>query len=845
MDAPRVDGYEIRRLLGAGGCGRVFLARDEDGNWVAVKFFDGMAVQRALLARMTARLGEGGWPVGVMPVMHADFDSRPALRVTPWLGDGDPDSDAPVSERSLQQALGEFPGDRSWPLVREIARALAAMHERRVAHGNLKPGNVFLTESNGVLLSDWTLGNMPGVGRFDFTDAVLYQPPEQLLDPRGYAEENGYRWDVYAFGTLAFRLLTGRFPRCHETFGVVAPAPGEYRREGIHADYGKISANLWEEGAIAWPDEPKNPLEAGFREWINRCLELDPQRRPATMIEVVAGFEAVEKEAAAAQERERLLDQWRRADRRAWRALFAVGMFAAASVVLGALWQLTRSQLKREKADRRTERGELIVRADAAVAAKAVAEAAAAEAKRAKEFENEVATARLEASRQIGDHLFKWALEKGNRQLPPLDGRELRLKRLERYFEDFLTRTAEMKQLEPLRDQARLQLAEVAISSGDVARAETRLVEALKAWEGKAMDAELKMRIATNRLMLALLCQSSGDPSAIPAFEAARKALAEVPQPEAGSDRMRQITAILDFQEAKLLASKGQDDKAMKQLLSATQALVRLVDERPDSAVLRSELAACYLTSATVLEGMGMLGDARDVRTDAMKTLLEMLKKSPDDFALRLELAGCYGAMAETAVLAGDITGADNLSKEAMKLLDKLSAEQPDNSEVASRMAAQLGLSAGLMRDRGQSAEALKAFDQAIRMLEAVRASKPGSTMVSYRLALLWWQKACALGTSGKRDEEIRLLTESRQLLAKLEAGAAGEGPPVEQIQRSAAYLLGDLGHSLQLSGRKDDARKAFTEALDHWKLLLNTRKNSEEYLEGETRCRERIAELK
>ena len=38
-----------------------------------------------------------------------------------------------------------------------------------------------------------------------------------------YLEEQGYRWDVYAFGVLAYRLLTGAFPRCDEVFRKVAP----------------------------------------------------------------------------------------------------------------------------------------------------------------------------------------------------------------------------------------------------------------------------------------------------------------------------------------------------------------------------------------------------------------------------------------------------------------------------------------------------------------------------------------------------------------------------------------------------------------------------------------------
>lgn len=845
MEAPRVDGFEIRRLLGAGGCGRVFLATDAAGTLVAVKFFDGMAVQRALLARMTARLREGGWPEGVLPVVHADFEARPALRVTPLMADGDPTADSPPTPRTLQGCLDDHPGTQSWPLVRGLARALAAMHERRVAHGNLKPGNVFLSDTGEVLLSDWTLGNMPGVGRFDFTDAVLYQPPEQLLDPSGYAEESGYRWDVYAFGTLAYRILTGTFPRCHETFRLVAPDPGDFRREGIHADYQKIAANLREQPDVAWPDEPKNELEAGFRQWLNRCLELDPLRRPATMVEVAAGFGTVEKAVAAEHEREKLLDQRRRAEHRAWRAFFAAGIFAATAIVLGALWQLTGSRLQREKLDRKAEKDTLTIKATTAVAARTLAEANAEEARRALGYEKEVAMDRLEASRMIGDHLFRWAMEKGLRQLPPLDGREQRLKRLENLFNDFLTRTAGVERLADEHARVRLQLAEIALSSGNAAEAEKRLDQALAAWVGPQTDGEFKLRIATNRLMLALLRQANSDPGTAAAFQLARKALAEVPQAETGTDRLRQLTAILDFQEAKLLASSGDDGTALKQLLNASTTLDRLIEERPDSVVLRSELAACYLSSATILEGMKLLGDAREARAQAMKTLVEMLKRNPGDFGLRLELAGCYGAMAETAVLAGDITGADGLSKEAMKLLEKLAAEQPDNHEVATRMAAQLGLAAGLMRDRGQAAEALKAFDQGIRMLEGARAAAPANAMVAYRLALLWWQKGRTLGTSGKRDEEIRLLTEARLLLTKLEGTTGGDGPPIEQIQRSLAYLLGDLGHALQLAGKSPEARKTFTDAHEYWKLLLKARKTSEEYLDGESWCRQRIGELK
>ena len=87
--------------------------------------------------------------------------------------------------------------------------------------------------------------------------------------------------------------------------------------------------------------------------------------------------------------------------------------------------------------------------------------------------------------------------------LPPLDGRELRLKRLERYFEDFLTRTAAIETLADERARARLQLSEIALAAGDAPAATKRLDEALKAWENLPMDADLRFRVATNTLLLA------------------------------------------------------------------------------------------------------------------------------------------------------------------------------------------------------------------------------------------------------------------------------------------------------------------------------------------------------
>jgi hypothetical protein len=833
MEVPPPQGFKPGKLIGYGGCGRAYQTQSETGAECVIKIFDEDAISRRLLAKMTDRLRSRGWPSGLMPLVAADLAGKRPFWITPLVAGMEKGSD-PLP-RTLQTWLGEHPGVYSWKVVRSLARALAQMHERRVPHGNLKPGNVFFADDGEVLLSDWTMGNLPGAKTFVFTDAVLYQSPEQLRNRMGYLDEEGYRWDVFTFGVLAYRILTGTFPRCHETFNLVAPEAGETRREGIEADLGKIARNLENQPAVTWPDESQNELEAGFRSWIDRCLLLDPSKRPFTMVEVAAGFAELERKGALEAERESLMDQRRASERRAWRFLFCAGGAAAAA---GA-------QLESERSDREETVTKLNAAIEVAVDAKQDAEGKMTEARQALTYERELSLARLEASRLIGDRLFAWAMEKGNRLLPPLDGRELRLKRLERYFEDFLTRTADIDSLADERARVRLQLSEVSLAAGDAPMASKRLGQALKAWANLPMDAELKLRMATNSLLLALLQQTTGDAGAGSSFIAARKALEEVSESEVDKDRLHQLMAVLDYHEAKLLAAHGEDTKALAQLMRATQTLNSIADQRPDAAILRSELAACYLSSATILEGMGSLGDAREVRALASVEFVKLLKENPQNFAMRLDLAGCYGAMAESAVLSGDIAGAESISKEAMKLLDQLVVEQPDNTDAVSRKASQLGLRAGIQRDRGLSADAMADYNSGIRMLEGIRASAPGNALVSYRLALLWWQKGRMLGMAGQRSEEIALIRKAGDLLRQLEADTSSTGPRPEQLQSSGAYLAGDLGHALQLSNQKDEAIHAFSDAVALWEGLVKSRPQSEEYNEGLDWCRQRLADLR
>jgi serine/threonine protein kinase len=219
---------------------------------------------------------------------------------------------------------------------------------------------------------------MPGISHLEYTDAFLYQPPEQLQHPEGYLEEAGYRWDVYAFATLSFRLLTGHFPRCDETFSKVAPAFGDNKREGIVADTQKIALGLAADSVLPWPTAAASAREQQYRDLLMQCLHLSAHERPASMAEVSRQFEEIDFRHDAEEHRDQLLNQCRRSSRRASVLTVMSGLLLACAILLGVNWQRIKLLLSEEKSARTTEVAGLKKTSDDALEQKALAEKQAA-----------------------------------------------------------------------------------------------------------------------------------------------------------------------------------------------------------------------------------------------------------------------------------------------------------------------------------------------------------------------------------------------------------------------------------------------------------------------------------
>jgi hypothetical protein len=260
----RIGPYDVVSIVGAGGMGEVYKARDMR--------LDRTVAIKVLPAQLTAD-----------PDARERFDrearsiaalSHPHICSLYDVGRED-GTDFLVMEylegETLAQVLarGKLPLDRALTYADQIAAALAAAHGASIVHRDLKPGNIMITRSGAKLL-DFGLAKARKTSPFGAVEETIsdrgltrsgmlvgtlqYMAPEQLDGLEADA-----RTDIFAFGTVVYQMLTGHVAHSASTAaGIIAAimsAPPPSARREI-------------------PDVP--PLVDTA---VQKCLEKDPARR--------------------------------------------------------------------------------------------------------------------------------------------------------------------------------------------------------------------------------------------------------------------------------------------------------------------------------------------------------------------------------------------------------------------------------------------------------------------------------------------------------------------------------------------------------------------------------------
>ncbi|HET7697034.1 MAG TPA: tetratricopeptide repeat protein [Vicinamibacterales bacterium] len=198
--------YTILDVLGAGGMGVVYRARDEQlQRLTALKFLPPHRVADAALKR---RFLTEARAIGALD--HPNVCTIYEIGET---AEGHLYIAMPLYEGETLQALlarGTLPARRAIGIAVEIARGLEAAHSRGIIHRDVKPSNVMVLPDGHVKMLDFGVAKVKGLTG-TASDARMgtlsYMSPEQIA-----GEALDQRSDVWSLGAVLYEMLTGRVP---------------------------------------------------------------------------------------------------------------------------------------------------------------------------------------------------------------------------------------------------------------------------------------------------------------------------------------------------------------------------------------------------------------------------------------------------------------------------------------------------------------------------------------------------------------------------------------------------------------------------------------------------------
>jgi tetratricopeptide (TPR) repeat protein len=258
--------YEILNLIGRGGMGAVYKARDTElDRTVALKLIrPEFAKNPEILRRFKQEL-----------ILARQVTHKNVIRIFD-LGQSDGIKFITmdfVEGQDLRQLLlekGKLAPDQAARIMLQICRALDAAHSEAVIHRDLKPQNIMLDANGRVYVMDFGIARsayLPGMTQ----TGALIGTPEYMSPEQGRGEKLTERSDIFSLGIIFYELLTGKSPYYSDT----------------------PLATLWKRMTEkAPPPVVVDPtLPQALSDIVAKALEIEPKNRFATAREMAQQLE--------------------------------------------------------------------------------------------------------------------------------------------------------------------------------------------------------------------------------------------------------------------------------------------------------------------------------------------------------------------------------------------------------------------------------------------------------------------------------------------------------------------------------------------------------------------------
>lgn len=278
----RFGPYEIIELIGAGGMGEVYKARDSRlRRDVAIKLLpESFSADESRVARF--RIEAQSASALNHPNILTVYDIG-ANGTSPYI------VEELLEGESLSSRLraGKLSVARSVDFARQIAAGLAAAHAKGIVHRDIKPDNIFIMKDGRVKILDFGLARMTragistdeltitaGTDEGTLTGTVPYMSPEQVR-----SKPVDHRADIFSFGCVFYEMLSGHQPFRGDT-------PTDTMAAILKEDPPDVSTI-------------DGPLPPALERIVRHCLEKDPDARFQSANDIVFALDTLTQSSLA------------------------------------------------------------------------------------------------------------------------------------------------------------------------------------------------------------------------------------------------------------------------------------------------------------------------------------------------------------------------------------------------------------------------------------------------------------------------------------------------------------------------------------------------------------------